>query len=236
MNKTITLLIFCFLSLQGIAQGTHNQAKVDVFGNPFNSSNQMMIRALNQFDKFGAEKEYFIFPQWSSMEVYGKDGQYMKSDSANVLITENKILFYKEGELLQIFGSTAEKVIIENRVFKPFYKNPKVKVFQFFEVVVDQEFKLLKEWEVETKAVSNNPMGIADDSPPKVVKSTKLYYINTKGDLVLVPRKKKEFIEIFSKSRRKMLELAKSEKRSIRNDDNVAFFFRYYNKLLNEKE
>lgn len=238
LRTTILLAFILFSTFMGAQKNATELAKNDVFGNPFNINNQSHIRALNRLDNRVDMSKYFMFPEWSAMEAFGIDGQYMLADSANFLLKENKILFYSDGEMLQLFTSVTEKVKVGNKLFMPFTSTDKsnMGLVEFYEVVVDGEFKLLKDWKLEEKVISNNPMGVADTDKVTIVKSSELFYINPKGDLVSIPRKKKDFIEIFGRNRRKMIDFAQKNNMSVKKEGDIAQFFTHYNLISNEEK
>jgi len=234
MLRLITLLIVSLTCQFVSAQDHLALAKTDAFRNPSVSTNQMMINAFHRFDNKLDESKLFVFSEWSTMEVYGINDQYLKVDSANVFIAEGKVLFYSGGELQQVFGAEAQKVIINGKTFIPFIKKTKssTEEFEFYEVVVDDAFKLLKKWSVKEELHTTNPMGIIENTNPDLVVSSRLYYVDSSGELKLLPKKKKAFIAIFGRNKSKMIDFIESKNLSVKEVEDVKTCIEYYNSLL----
>jgi len=229
-------ILFLLLTQLATAQTSRTELTRTAFSNPLGATNQSYIRMLNMNNDLLNEEAYYVFDDWKPMTAVGLDGNLIEVDSANYFMGNNSIIFYLNGEAMMLHPHMINSALINMKVFVPLRDHDENRSeLSFYELLADGPLKLLRHWEAEEKKVSNNPMGIADSSKSKVVRKTKLYYIDKDEDIIAVPRKRKDILQLFRRKANSVVDFAKSKDLSPKSEDDLILLFQYYNSLFDEK-
>lgn len=227
-----------FISVSVMGQGSMDQIKLDIYSNPHNVVNQNYIRLLNAHTKLDIKEEY-LFDKWVTMEVEGKEKEILKIDSANYHIPTDRILFFKDNIMYQLFPDLVDRLQVGGKEFKsePFLKNNKrAQEKGYFEILVEGPITLLKKYNVERKEVNSNPLGLQEGKSVQMIQSHDLYYLNnSKAIAERIPGKKLDVAKLFGRHRLKMIAFAEERNLSVKTEKDLVLIFRYY-KVLEQNE
>jgi hypothetical protein len=238
MMKTNFLAFFLLLlSTQLVAQESVTEVKKHAFENPFHPANQDAITMLNRMNEY---KEYslMLFESWQPMVVVGKDSLSLRIDSANYHIEQDKFFFVRQGKVFQLFPEKLIYAIIGNRMFvnRPMQLEDKRVKLQYFEVLEDGEYALLKKYEIRRDVSNDHPMGIAAATEVTYKRNLDYFFLRKEARLPEeIPSRKKDFIMIFRKHRPEMVTFARDHHISLTNEHDLRAIFIYYNKLALEQ-
>lgn len=224
------LFTFSFLLLFFCTHGqvSVNEAKLNVFGNPFSDANQNYINMLSKLDEKGSSQ--LLFEDWTIMSVEGNDGTVMQVDSANYSIDVDKIYFKNKGKLYELHKHTVKQLTLGNQLFKNIVTRGKEFSAHYYEVLSDGEFLLLKKYVMKTTSTSNHPMGIKTANSQKMVRDTKLYYYDTKrSKLEKLPKNKGKLIAIFGRGNETLIQYANKNNLSSKSETDLKNLFDFYN-------
>ncbi|MBT8190285.1 MAG: hypothetical protein KJO29_07625, partial [Bacteroidia bacterium] len=152
MKKLLTLVFLfqvCFL----FGQVSVNEAKLNVFGNPFYAANENYINMLSKLEEKGSSQ--MLFDDWTIMSVEGMDGKIMQVDSANYSIDVDKVYFINDGRLYELYKHTVKQFTLGNHLFRNIVTRGKDFSAHYYEVLADGEFQLLKKYLIKTSSSSN---------------------------------------------------------------------------------
>ncbi len=233
--STFVLIIFSFVSTFG--QSASDNMKELVFSNPFHSSSQSYITMLNNKNIDRNLYEYLEFESWTPIEILNYSNEVLTMDSANYFIPERKIIFYNDGQMMEIFPDQVQKVKIGDKVYAPFIEEDnKKKGVQLFEIVGGSDFKFVKTKFIKEENVNMHPMGLDKDGKTELVTRTKYYYVKEETNIAIgVPRSKSKFVRAFKRHKKKVIKYLEKRKLSLREEVDLIVIARYYNFLLNEK-
>lgn len=233
MSKLSTLLLLLLISISSDGQVSMNEAKLNVFGNPFTASNQNYIRMLSMMEDNSAKQ--MLFEDWTNISVEGKDGKVMQVDSANYSIDVDKVYFIQNAKLYELYEFNVEKIVLGGKMMKVYVDKSKDYDSNFYEVLADGHLDLIKKYTVTIKNMSSNPMGIKTPESQKMVQESKLYYFdNTRKKLEKLPKGKSKLIQIFGRGNNKLIEFANKNNLSPKREKDVVLLFNYYNKFKEE--
>ena len=229
------LFTFSFLLLFFYAQGqvSVNEAKLNVFGNPFSDANQNYINMLGKLEEKGSSQ--LLFEDWTIMSVEGNDGTVMQIDSANYSIDVDKVYFMKDGKLYELYKHTVNQLTLGNQLFKNIVTRGKEFSAHYYEVLSDGEFLLLKKYLMKTSNSSHHPMGIKTPNSQKTVMDSKLFYYDTKrSKLEKLPKNKGKLISIFGRGNEALILYANKNNLSSKSERDLKKLFDYFN--MNREE
>lgn len=231
------LLILLLLPVLGFSQVAKNEMNRQIFGNPFSAAHQNYFRAMSSNNELVKQDKYFLYSDWSSVEVLDKNNNLTLIDSCNYYIPENKFLFFKDGALFVLYPSHVSKVNVEGDTWSSCKEVEKKKGTQelFCQVLVEGPISLFKKYEVKEKRVSNNPMGIADVSKVEIIQKSTFYY-SKNGKIEKLPKKKKDLAKIFTGFKTKMIKYADQNKLSSKKEKDLIALFNYYAHLVSNEE
>lgn len=235
--RLLTSLLLMFFALATYGQGASEINKEMVFANPFHSTSQGYLSILNNKNVDRDLHEYLEFESWTPFEVLNFENEVLSLDSANYFIPERKILFIKDGNMMEVFPDQVQKVRIGTKEYAPFVdQNDENKGLQFFEVIAGKDFKFLKSKSMKEEATDLHPMGLNKNGMTKLVSYTKYYYVREGTETAIgIPRTKSKFIKAFKRHKKKMIKYLEKRKLSTREENDLIVIARYYNFLLNEK-
>ena len=224
-------------TVASISQSASENIKELVFANPFHSTSQGYLSMLNNKNIDRDLGEFLEFDDWTSIEVLNLENEILSLDSANFFIPERKILFIKEGQMMEIFPDQVQKVKIGKNEYAPFIdENEKNQGMQFFEIVAGTDFKFVKSKFIKEEGADLHPMGLNKNGRTKLVTRTKYYYVREGTKTAIgIPRTKSKFVKAFKRHKKKIIKYLEKRKLSTREENDLIVIARYYNFLLNEK-
>jgi hypothetical protein len=177
------------------------------------------------------DNDFYAFKDWVSVRVESISGEMVSIDSANYHIYDDLMLFVHKGQLFLIYPDQINRIYAENKTFTS-YKNEDNN-YNYFEIIAEGEFQLLKKYKIAKEKVMDNPMGISHGNQEyKYTQKANFYYYNTlKDEIAAVPKKKNELIKIFSRNKSKMLNFARDNKLNSKSETDLIKMFNYYNQL-----
>jgi hypothetical protein len=225
----VSFILFYFNSNGQNATENMNQL---AFANPFHSSSQQYLAMANYKNR---DLKEFLNYDWVSAEILGNSNEMVILDSVNYFFPEQKIIFFSDGQLMELYPDQVQKVRIGNEKYLPFIdKNNKKKALQFFEVLAGTEFKVLKITKVTEEAKSIHPMGIKSGES-KLVKRFKYFFVRENTNIAIpIPGNKHKFLKTFKKHKKKLVLFLEKRGLSPRVENDLILIARYYNKLLSE--
>lgn len=233
MKRLNFLLLFVFVGTI-TAQESLDALKLFVYPGRNDYVMQNYIRLLNEMEQPNSDMKEFRFDEWQSAKVVSNEDEIVQLDSVNFHINDETMFFMREGNMYFLYPDKVKMVSFEDEIFVPFKSDlDKNHPFKFFEVLIDGDLTLLKDYKVDKVKVNNHPMGIESGvTKYKTVEKSKLYY-HYKGSKPIheVPKNKNKFLKIFKRNKVQMLEFAKSENISTREESDIQYAFQFYNEL-----
>jgi hypothetical protein len=217
-----------------IGQQSLEEIKKNVYSNPFSEANQNYIRLMEEGAYKTNTEELFLLKDWGKMAVIGYGDIKLEVDSANYVITDDKIYFIDEGKLYHLFPGQVEQLAIASVIFGCYYYEGKSerRKLGYFEILIDGELDLLKKYKIKNRKVNNNPMGIGNKKVEQY-QAYDLYYFDPDEQIALpVPSKKGKIIDLFGRKRSKMIDFARERDLSLNSENDVKLLFAYYNMLV----
>ena len=230
MRRVITISLLCFAQAL-ISQSSLTEIKRNIYQNLNSSVNQNYIRLINEGMTSDGSNEYFAFEDWTEFQVESQEGDLINLDSANYHIHDDIMLFIDEGAMFFLFPEQVDRIYADDMVFTS-YKHEKNK-YNYFEILAQGEFQLLKKYKVIKERVVDNPLGITHGTQEYTFKRKPEYYYYDviKEQINRVPKKKKDLIRIFKKNKSKMLDFARLNKLNSKSEEDLITLFDYYNQL-----
>ena len=232
-----TTLLFMLSFVFVFGQNASQNIKEMVFANPFHSSSQGYLSMINNKNIDRSLYEYLEFEFWTPIEILNYENEVLNLDSANYFIPERKVIFYNNGNMMEVFPDQVQKVRMGNREYAPFIDdNAKNKGLQFFEVVAGTKFKFVKSKFIREEGTDLHPMGLNKNGKTKLVSRIKYYYVKEgSSTAIAVPRTKSKFVKAFKRHKKKIIKYLEKRKLSLRVEEDLIVIARYYNFLLNDK-
>ena len=211
-----------------------DQAKLEIFGNPFSVSNQNFMRILDGDPSNAADNMLFEFDDWSSAEVVPREGGSLTVDSVNYHRKLGSMFFLKEEKLYFLYPDKIESIVIQGRTFIPAKLDPdKPRDYKYCELLSGGRLNLLKHTDIKERKKSDHPMGISHTSG-SIETYTKDHYYFARASVeraMLLPKNKKKLIGIFTKDRNRMVQYARDNNISMKSETDLINMFDYYNQI-----
>ena len=227
------LLAFFFLPLTLFSQEALEEVKRQAYGNPFNASNENFINLSNQMGEDG-KVSLVLFNDWMPLEIHGKeDNAYVTIDSANYHIMNDKVIFIKDAAYFELYPEKVEHIELNGVKFVSMsYQDDGSSTLSYFEVLEEGDYTLLRRHSMKREVRNDHPMGLAAAKEISFDRKEFLYYLpQGKSRPVEIPRKKKDFVQIFRRDRFEMVSYAKENRLSTKEVADVRSMFKYYNSL-----
>lgn len=234
--KKLFILAFSLCPLLLSSQASLDDLKFNVFQDLNSTANQNYIRLMNEQERGEENSQSFLFDNWKKSTVTSKEGEVLELDSLNFHIEDQNMFFMKNGKMYFLFPAVIENIRVEDRYFTAIQNQNSEKsgnAYQFYEVLVSGQLKLLKKYEIEKRKLNNHPMGISSGIEKyDYYSKAKLYYANDKLSLVEeLPRSRKNIIKIFKRNRNRMVEYARENNASPKSEADMIGMFSYYNSI-----
>ena len=237
MKYFFTSIIFIGTYLFSFGQEINEVVKLDMFGNPGNTQNQMYINMMNRSKELNKDEKTILNSDWGTMEVTGKDGDTFAIDSANYNYATDQFFFTHENKLYYLFPEKTKAVKLGSYDFAVYtYMSDDKRKKGYFQVLVDGDFPLLKRIYLKKIVTNDHPMNLYQANRVHYEKTGGLYYINPKINTAeKLPKKKKKFINLFRKRQAKLLRFAKEKEISTTDENDMIMFFQF-NKMINTEQ
>lgn len=136
-----------------------------------------------------------------------------------------EIEILKEKDFVSLQPVIGISVVLNGKTFIPFKANASSKTI-FAESVIKGKLSLFRVFDVKiVKAVSDAAL-LNVENIDRVTMIKKLYFQNATGKIDILPKKKKEILSIFNKDTQSFI---KSEKLSLKNDEDLIRAILFYN-------
>lgn len=174
----------------------------------------------------------YLFPDWKTKAIVStKSGKSYKLSGLNYDAKLDKLVAKIGVDSLFSFNpSTIDQAIINNRTFKR-YLDPEFSRNSFYEVLVDNKSsQLLKRINVTVKDGYINPMTKTQEvSDSYTFKES--YFIYREDSVTKISSKKREFLKMFKEKSIALKEYMKSNKLSIKKENDLKQIFKFFNTL-----
>ncbi|NND87876.1 MAG: hypothetical protein HKM28_01360 [Flavobacteriaceae bacterium] len=166
------------------------------------------------------EGSVHLFDGWNNRGVFvtNEDKQYsLKNINYNVQrnVFESQI---GKDSVFTFNTDNVEKIVINNRPFKSVY-NPAVRAESIYEVIFENEdFAILKRYELEVEEGSDNPMVIR---PSRFILNDS-YWVKKRNSVRSLKFKKKDIIKLAGKDAKALAKYADENDLSFRDDADVT--------------
>jgi len=229
--RLILVFLFCISGLFG--QASLDDTKFQLFRNVHSSVNQNYFRLLNEGETADNRFIPFEFADWSGTTIHPREGEPIRIDSANIHVDDELLVFLREGKMFFIYPEKLEYAQFGANIYIP-VRNGDQNKYAYMQLLVDGPMQLLRKKYFEKRKINNHPMGISTGIEKyKFDERHRLYYYDKeKETLDELPRKKKEFIRLFKRDRNRMVEFARNNNISTRNENDVIRMFEFYNSDL----
>ena len=233
--RWVSLSVFMLCSLVMEGQQSLTEVKRIAYGNPFNMANENFINVTNALDD-NKMVSLLLFDDWKQLEVTGVEDELIIIDSANYHLEADKMLFVENGALFELFPEKVREAMIADHHFVSLlYEVDKKQLRRgYFEIIVSGDFSLLKKYDLERRITNSSALGLPASREENLMRTQELYY-QTAPDRkpIVLPKKKTDFINIFRRDRREMVDFAKTNKLSPKVEDDAVMLFEHYNSLVN---
>ena len=181
----------------------------------------------------------FIDKKWSEVNVITTDGEKIVFDKGNYLVTKNKILVKKQGELFEIFPDKIKLVFLKfpgrTRIFVPVdaSKVKGVKSLSYYEVfTTNPEMIFVLKKHIKKKVRKDTSQSYASDKSKIDYKyqNKSYFYIYNGNQYIKVKPKLKEIVKALNaKDKYKLLkQFVKQNKLKLRNGYDLQKLMMYY--------
>ncbi len=237
MKCLFTSLLIIITYLFSFGQEFNEVVKLDIFGNPSNSQNQMYINMMNRSNELKKDLETSLYPEWQAAEVMGKNEVAFAIDSINYNYSTDQFYFSHHNNLYYLNSEKVKTVNIDSDMFSIYRFQTKKDIKKgYLQVLVDGDFPLLKRTYLKKMVVNDHPMKLPQANRTVLEKTSDLYYLNKKTRLAeKLPKSKKKFINLFKKRQAKLIRFAEEQKISTNDEIDVIRFFQY-NKTINSEQ
>ncbi len=239
LSKICFGLLYLLVSSLVVHAQDEQVIQQNIYANPAAIGNQQFIQSFRDSKANNNKDKSFYYDDWESVVALANDSTQLRIKKANFHIATSKLVFEKDGQILELFPDKIDHVKFVNEVYKPFpvkidKKDSKRSEFieaQFFEVLFDGgDIKLLRNWKVEKmRKTGNHPMGIQTEVGFTYKHKEKLFYIKEDDKYVSkLPRSKKKFAKLFGKQRKEVIEYASKHNLSHKSTNDLKSIFSFY--------
>ena len=177
----------------------------------------------------GIEGSPYLFKNWNTFAIiHISNGKKFTINNLNYDTKIDRFVSKVSLDSVYVFdASNLKEVTLNNKKFKRFDRNDRYEYFQLVALskgkdILKKSIKLIKKGSIDPLTNKKNK--------DKYVNSSK-YFLNSKNGIEEFKLKKKSFLKIFGNNSLKIKKFIKKEKLSIKNDEDIAKIFKYYNQL-----
>lgn len=228
MKRTLVIILILVFSFTNAQNSKDNVGYINK-----RVINKIGVWLKTEISKEKIEGSPYLFSSWFNTSKIYFDNVSYNINNLNYNVQDNNFVAkISNDSILRLNKNKFKKVVINNKIFKPYYDS-ELKQNLFFEELGEfKDFSFLKKNYVIILKGSFNPMTQNYTSPDRIVIKKKFYVVKEE-QLILVKLKKSKILDLMNPdSKKEVISFVNKNKLSFNQEKDVIRVLRFYNNNL----